>query len=123
MVLVKSVFCPCVLQYNNGRKIGLYAWPGNGADLCVDVLWMIAVFATPLTVVLMDWASIWQEGMAEFGGVFYVAFVIIGAAHRLKTRQYYGLEGSFGVDLMSYCCCYCLAVRQEFVQCEPTVLL
>ena len=123
MILLKSLFCPCVMQYSNGRKVGMYSTPGDGSDLCVDVLWMLAVFVTPITIVVMDFASIWQEGMVAFSAVIWVAFVLIGAAHRLKVRQYYRLQGNSCVDVVSYCCCYCLAVRQEYVQCTPSAVI
>jgi len=123
IALLKGLFLPCLLQHSNGMNIKMYGMPGLGPNLCVDLLWMIAVFATPITIIAMDIASHWQDGMVAFSGVIWVAFVVIGASHRMKIRQYYQLQGNPVVDVMSYCCCYCLAVRQEYVQCNPTVLL
>merc|ERR1712217_554519 len=124
ITLLKGLFFPCVLQHSNGIQIKMYGMPGIGnANLCGDILWMIVVFGTPITIVLMDISSHWQEGMISFSAVIWVAFVIIGASHRMKIREYYHLQGNPVVDVMSYCCCYCLAVRQEYVQCNPTVLL
>merc|ERR1712217_569443 len=123
IALLKGLFAPCLLQHSNGISIRMYGMPGTGSNCCVDMLWIIAVFATPITIVVMDIASHWQEGMVAFSAVIWVAFVINGASHRMKIREYYHLQGNPVVDVMSYCCCYCLAVRQEYVQCNPTVLL
>ena len=123
IALLKGLFLPCLLQHSNGISIKMYGVPGTGSNFCMDMLWIIAVFATPITIVAMDIASHWQDGMVAFSGVIWVAFVIIGASHRMKIREYYQLQGNPVVDVMSYCCCYCLAVRQEYVQCNPTVLL
>lgn len=123
LILVKSLFCPCIMQYSNGRKVGLYDKPGSGQDLCMDVMWSLAVFVTPIAIIAMDFASIWQEGMVALSAVIWVAYCLIGASHRLKIREYYHLRGNPFVDVASYCCCYCLAVRQEYCECEKTVLL
>jgi Cys-rich protein (TIGR01571 family) len=121
--MVEACFCPCLLMHPVGQKVGMYSSPFHGTNLCTDILWLLAVLGLPFAYVVMNFVDYWQDGMYEFALVVWTIFMIIGAVHRMKVREHYNLPGHPVTDLAAYCCCYCLAVRQESLQCKETVLL
>eukprot|EP01083_Nonionella_stella_P212568 767537_1 len=78
-VCLTSIFMPCIWQYRNGKKIGMY-----GKDLCNDIMWAIVVFATPVLFVLLQIMEIWMDGFAELAWVVYTGWVFMGVYHRLN---------------------------------------
>ena len=119
---LQSVFIPCWLQYKNGKKIGMYGKKGRD-EICNNILWIMSVFVTPIVFVVLHILEIWLPGTAYLAWVVYVFWVFIGGIHRMSVREYYHLKGNAAVDITAYCFCYCFAVSQEALQCEPTVLL
>jgi len=122
--VLQGLLCPCTLQYRNGKSIGLYQLPGKGStDLCTDFVLSFAVFMFPLAIFAMLIGGYWVEGLYSLAAVVWVAFVVVGATHRMNVRDKYNLKGSFPKDVVSYACCYCLALRQEALQCEVTATI
>jgi len=119
---LQGLLCPCTLQFGNGRSVGLYAGEMT-ADSCRDVVFLFGVFVFPLTILVSVIAGFWVEGLHILAAVVWVAFVVLGATHRMKVRTKFNLKGSFPTDVVSYACCYCLALGQETLQCELTATI
>ena len=123
---VQGLLCPCTLQYGNATKIGMYAMPSKeSAQLCTDFVFSFAVLMFPLAMYVLLIGGFWVDGMHSLAACIWVAFVVVGATHRMNVRRKYNVKGAFPTDAVAYACCYCLAIRQETMQCEcePTATI
>ena len=116
---VQGLFCPCFGQYSNATKVGMYKFPGKeSTNLCTDLVMTFGVFMFPLAIYVMLIGGFWVDGFHSLAACIWVAFVVLGATHRMYVRRKYDVKGAFPTDAVAYACCYCLALRQETLQCE-----
>ncbi len=79
-----SILAPYVLQFRNGKTIGLYG--KNGC--CNYFIWILFVFMPPILFIVLHLLQIFADGYANLAWVLYVGFVCVGAYHRIKIRQF-----------------------------------